>query len=54
MADLPAGTISFLLTNLEGSTRLWEPHLERMRKALMRHDTLLRSAIEQNGGQVFK
>ena len=51
---LPPGTITFLFTDIEGSTRLWEEHPEAMREALARHDELLRQAIESHGGQVFK
>jgi predicted ATPase/class 3 adenylate cyclase len=49
-----AGTITFLFTDVEGSTRLWEEHPEAMRDALRRHDTILRAAIESNRGQVVK
>src|SRR5437773_6529668 len=52
--DLPSGTITFLFTDIEGSTRLWEEDPEGMRLALARHDALLRAAIEANGGHVFK
>src|SRR5438046_2058326 len=51
---LPSGTITFLFTDIEGSTKLWEQHPEAMREALARHDALLRQAIEANGGYVFK
>jgi predicted ATPase/class 3 adenylate cyclase len=51
---LPSGTVTFLFTDIEGSTRLWEKHPEAMSAALARHDTLLRLAIEQSGGFVFK
>src|SRR5205085_7656661 len=54
MAELPSGTVTFLFTDLEGSTRLWEEHPDAMRLALARHDSLLRGAIEANGGVVFK
>src|SRR5712691_6570302 len=54
MADLPTGTVTFLFTDIEGSTRLWEQHPEAMRAALARHDALLRQAIEARGGHVFK
>src|SRR6266536_2267634 len=54
MPDLPFGTITFLFTDIEGSTRLWEEQPETMRLALARHDALLRAAIETNGGNVFK
>ncbi|HEY7461349.1 MAG TPA: adenylate/guanylate cyclase domain-containing protein, partial [Gemmatimonadota bacterium] len=52
--DLPTGTITFLFTDLEGSTRLWERDAEAMRAALARHDALLRRAFESQGGHVFK
>ncbi|HZO87834.1 MAG TPA: adenylate/guanylate cyclase domain-containing protein, partial [Chthonomonadaceae bacterium] len=50
----PTGTVTFLFTDIEGSTRLWEQHPEAMRSALARHDALLRQAIEGNNGLVFK
>ncbi len=54
MPDLPTGTVTFLFTDLEGSTRLWEDHAEAMRRAVARHDELLRQAIASHGGHVFK
>ena len=54
MPDLPTGTVTFLFTDIEGSTRLWEEHPKAMRLALARHDALLRQAIESHGGHVFK
>jgi class 3 adenylate cyclase len=50
----PTGTITFLFTDIEGSTRLWEQHPEGMREALAGHDALLHQAIEQRRGHVFK
>ena len=50
----PSGTVSFLFSDIEGSTRLWERAPEAMASALKRHDELLRSAIEGSGGYVFK
>jgi DNA-binding SARP family transcriptional activator len=50
----PSGTVTFLYTDIEGSSRLWEEHPEAMREALVRHDTLLRDAIEAHDGSVFK
>jgi hypothetical protein len=54
MSDLPTGIVAFLFTDLEGSTRLWQEHPETMRSALVRHDELLRDAIEDRGGYVVK
>src|SRR6266545_1299858 len=54
MSDLPSGTVTFLFTDLEGSTQLWERDAEAMRSALARHDQLLRNAVTQHGGHVFK
>jgi class 3 adenylate cyclase len=51
---LPQGTVTFLFTDIEGSTRLWERLPEEMKPALARHDDLLRSCIEQNRGAVVK
>jgi predicted ATPase/class 3 adenylate cyclase len=45
---------TFLLTDIEGSTRLWEEHAGAMGAALAQHDRLLRGAIEARGGQVIK
>src|SRR5437764_6044334 len=52
--NLPGGTITFLFTDIEGSTRLWEENPDGMRLALARHDALLKAAIESHGGVVFK
>jgi class 3 adenylate cyclase len=41
-AVLPMGTVTFLFTDIEGSTRVWEAHPEVMRVALARHDALMR------------
>ena len=54
MAELPSGTVTFLFTDLEGSTRLWEEHPVAMRDALARHDAILRDAVEAHGGYVVK
>jgi predicted ATPase/class 3 adenylate cyclase len=54
MAELPTGTVTFLFTDLEKSTRLWEEHTEAMHDALARHDALLREAVEEHGGHVVK
>ncbi|MFN8025501.1 MAG: adenylate/guanylate cyclase domain-containing protein [Acidimicrobiia bacterium] len=54
MSELPAGTVTFLFTDLEGSTRLWEQHPEAMRPALEKHDDILRDAVEFQGGVIVK
>jgi predicted ATPase/class 3 adenylate cyclase len=54
MAELPSGTVTFLFTDVEGSTRLWEEHPDAMKAALARHDAILRAAVEAHGGHVVK
>jgi class 3 adenylate cyclase len=54
MAGPPTGTVTFLFTDIEGSTKMWERHTEAMQSALSRHDDILRKAIEERGGYVFK
>jgi class 3 adenylate cyclase len=54
MSGLPSGTVTLLFTDVEGSTRLWEAERDAMAAALRRHDEILRDAIEQVGGYVFK
>ena len=54
MARLPSGTVTFLFTDIEGSTARWEHQPEAMRAALARHDALLRAAIVGHGGHVVK
>jgi len=51
---LPLGTVTFLFTDIEGSTRLWEEQPEAMRGALARHDVIVRDAIEACSGHVVK
>jgi predicted ATPase len=46
--------VTFLFTDVEGSTRRWEADADAMRVALVVHDEVLRTAIETNGGWVFK
>jgi len=53
-ASLPTGTVTFLFTDIEGSTQLWEQQNEKMPAALARHDAILRQAIAAHGGVVFK
>jgi class 3 adenylate cyclase len=47
---LPTGTVSFLLTDIEGSTRLWEEHPKEMNGAMARHDHIVATAVEGNSG----
>ena len=54
MVAPPSGTVTFLFTDIEGSSRMWEKSPEKMRTALARHDEVLHSAIEAHGGHVFK
>jgi class 3 adenylate cyclase len=49
----PSGTVTFLFTDIEGSTRLWQHDEAAMRSALSRHDELLRQAIAEHDGTVF-
>ncbi len=51
---MPSGTVTFLFSDIEGSTRRWETDREAMRAALEQHDTLMRSAVLSNHGYVFK
>jgi class 3 adenylate cyclase len=49
-----SGTVTFLFTDIEGSTRLWEEHPQTMSQALARHDAILVDAVEASGGHVVK
>ena len=50
----PSGVVTFLFTDVEGSTRRWEADADAMRVALAAHDEVLRGEIEAHGGWVFK
>src|SRR5687768_4285753 len=54
VTDLQPEIVTFLFTDVEGSTRLWEAQPRAMSVALARHDALLHAAIESAGGTVFK
>ena len=54
MTAAPSGVVTFLFTDVEGSTRRWETDAEEMRAALVVHDEVLRTAIEVHGGFLFK
>src|SRR5262245_51368372 len=49
----PSGVVTFLFTDIEGSTRRWEADAGALRGALLSHDEVLSTAIEQHGGYVF-
>jgi class 3 adenylate cyclase len=52
-APAPSGVVTFLFTDVEGSTRRWESDAAAMRAALMAHDEVLRSSIEVHDGFLF-
>ncbi len=52
-AQPPSGTVTFLVTGIEESTRLWEEAPEDMAAAVPSHDVIVRNAIERHGGYVF-
>ena len=49
----PSGTVTFLFTDVVGSTTLWEEAPDVMRVAIARHDALLSTAIGDHDGHVF-
>ena len=53
MGHSPTGTITFLFTDIEGSTPAWVDHPDQMRVAVARHDALVRAAVERHRGYVF-
>jgi class 3 adenylate cyclase/tetratricopeptide (TPR) repeat protein len=50
---LPSGEVTFLFTDIEGSTPLWERDPDGMRESLARHDAILHETIAAHGGRVF-
>ncbi len=54
MVDLPRGTVTFLFTDIEGSTALWERDRAAMATAVERHLALLRDAVSAHDGVLFK
>src|SRR5450432_3474669 len=52
MVDLPSGTVTFLFTDIEGSTRRWEQYPGPMADALAVHDAIVRDAVERHAGAV--
>jgi predicted ATPase/class 3 adenylate cyclase len=54
MKNPPSGNVTFLFTDIEGSTQLAQEFSEKMPEALIRHNDILNKAVETNGGIVFK
>ena len=54
MTREPAGTLTFVLTDVVGSTRLWEQHGAAMTAALQRHDALIEESVTANGGRLIR
>ena len=54
MSDQPSGSATFLFTDLEDSTRIWDEHPGAMRTALARHDAILLAAIDESDGRLIK
>jgi predicted ATPase/class 3 adenylate cyclase len=53
-SNLPSGTVTFLFTDIEGSTRLWQEKPAAMAVSHARHDAILRQSIESNNGMIFQ
>jgi len=51
---LPSGTVTFLFTDIEGSTERWEKHHNAMKAAVARHEHMMRDAISRHAGYIFK
>ncbi|MGC1380999.1 MAG: adenylate/guanylate cyclase domain-containing protein, partial [Candidatus Baltobacteraceae bacterium] len=50
----PSGTVTFLFSDIEGSTKRWDHDRAAMQEALRVHDRLMRDALNANGGYIFK
>ena len=51
---LPSGTVTFLFTDIEGSSQLWEKYPQETGEALAHHDAILRDAIQDHQGFIVK
>jgi class 3 adenylate cyclase len=51
---MAAATVTFLFTDIEGSTQLWERRQQAMQAPLARHDALLRQAVAEHNGHIVK
>ena len=54
LSTRPTGTVTFLFTDIEGSTRMWDEEPDAMTGALARHDEIMQSVIEGHSGLIFK
>jgi len=54
MIGMPTDTVTFLFTDIEGSTKRWEHYPQQMKSAIARHDAILQEAIEAHQGVVFR
>ncbi len=54
MTEPPTGNVTFLFTDIQGSTSMWERDAQRMRSTLARHDEIVRTTVASHGGHVFK
>jgi predicted ATPase/class 3 adenylate cyclase len=52
--NLPTGIVTFLLTDVEGSTRAWELEPQQMSAALVRHDAMIESTVREHGGRIVR
>jgi class 3 adenylate cyclase len=52
-SQLPEGVVTFLLTDIEGSTPLWETHTAAMSAALARHEALVTEVVASHGGRLI-
>ena len=54
MPDFPTGTVTFLFSDIEGSTKLWDRHPDSMPDALRLHDATTHGIVADSGGTVVK
>ena len=54
VANLPTGTVTFLFTDIEGSTHLWERYPDQARAALARHDRIIEEIVDRHGGSLVR
>src|SRR5258708_25039021 len=54
MTSLPTGIITFLFTDVEGSTKLWEQQPDLAPEVMTRHDAIIEEAVDQSGGVVVR